>query len=256
MKLRIVGPYGGDMPGCFMTAFLVDEALLVDAGTIGQVLDIKEQMGIRDVLVSHSHLDHCGALPYFAVNIFSNDAPPVRIHALQPTVDAIQSHILNNQTWPDFTKIKKMNGSAVFEMAVLQEDQAVTIGGYQVKPVKVNHPVPCSGFVISDKGASLVYTADTAITDAIWEAANQAPNLKGLITEVSFPNSMQKLSEISGHLTPSDLKKELAKVKLAKDIKVFIYHMKPEFDAAIRKEVAELGMPNIEVLKTGQTYVL
>jgi cAMP phosphodiesterase len=244
------------MPGCFMTAFLVDEKLLVDAGTIGQVLDLKEQMGIRDVLVSHSHLDHCGALANFAVNIFSNDAPPVRVHAIQPTLDAVQSHILNNQIWPDFTKIKKMNGSTVLELAVMQEGKASTVSGYQVTPVKVNHPVPCTGFVISDAQGSLVYTADTAVTDAIWEAANAAPKLKGLITEVSFPNSMQKLAEVSGHLTPSDLKKELAKVKLAKDIKLFIYHMKPEFDDQIRKEVAELGMPNIQVLKTGQTFVL
>jgi ribonuclease BN (tRNA processing enzyme) len=256
MKLRVLGPYGGDMPGCFMSAFLINECLLVDAGTIGQVLDLKDQLKIRDVLISHSHLDHCNALPFFAVNVFSNDAPPIYVYALQPTLDAIQNHILNNQVWPDFTKIKKPNGTPVFELRKLLEKDEVKVGNFQVLPVRVNHPVVTSGFVIMDGGKSLVYTADTGITDDIWEAANDAPNLRGLITEVSYPNKMQKLADTSGHLTPGDLKRELGKIRRRLDIPVYIYHMKPEYDAEIRKEIKELRIPNIELLKTGKTYDL
>ncbi len=256
MKIRVLGPYGGDMPGCFMTAFLLNDRLLMDAGTIGQVLDLKDQLGIRDVLISHSHLDHCNALPFFAVNIFSNDAPPVNIWALQPTLDSIQNHILNNQVWPDFTKIKKLNGTPVFELRRMLEKEETRINGFQVIPVRVNHPVVTSGFVVTEGGKSLVYTADTGITEEIWEAANDAPNLRGIITEVSYPNKMQKLAETSGHLTPAELKKELAKIRRKLDIPIFIYHMKPEYDAEIRKEIKDLRVPNIELLKTGKTYEL
>jgi ribonuclease BN (tRNA processing enzyme) len=252
MKLRILGPYGGDMPRRFMTAFVLDEKLLVDAGTIGQVLDLKDQCAIRDVLVSHAHLDHCGALPFFAVNIFGADAPPVRIHAQQATLDAIQAHLLNNQVWPDFTKIKKMNGSAVFELSSLVPKSVSTVGEYQVTPIPVNHPVPCTGFVITKGSASLVYTADTGSTEEIWQAANQAPNLKALITEISYPNQLQKLAEVTGHFTANDYKREVSKVRKAKDIQLFVYHMKPEFDVEIRKEVKAMAMPNVKILKTGQ----
>jgi ribonuclease BN (tRNA processing enzyme) len=256
VKLRILGPYGGDMPGCFMTSFLLNETLLLDAGTIGQVLDLKEQGRIRDVLISHSHLDHCNALPFFAVNIFSTDTPSVGIHALRPTLDAISHHILNNQVWPDFTKIKKLNGHPVFEYRELKEREEGHVGAFTVRPVRVNHPVPTSGFVITEAGRSLVYTADTGVTEEIWEAAADAPNLRAIITEVSFPNKMQKLAETSGHLTPQDLKKELAKLRRKLDIPILVYHMKPEYDAEIRKELKDLRVAGLEPLRTGKTYDL
>jgi len=257
MHFRVLGSYGGDMPGCLMTAFLLDEHLLLDAGTIGQALDLKEQGRIRDVLISHSHLDHCNALPFFAVNIFGTDSPPVAVHALPATLDAISSHILNNLVWPDFTKIKKLNGQAVFVLHPMTERQLEKVGEFQVTPVRVNHPVPTSGFVITDSnGRSLVYTGDTGVTDEIWDAASEAPNLRAIVTEVSFPNRMQKLAETSGHLTPGELKRELGKVGRKLDIPVLVYHLKPEYDAEIRQELKELHMGNLEALKPGKTYDL
>jgi ribonuclease BN (tRNA processing enzyme) len=256
MKLRVLGAHGGDMPGCHMSAFLLDEQMLLDAGTIGQVLDLKEQGRIRDVMLTHSHLDHCNALPFFAVNIFSADAPAVVIHGLKPTLDAVSAHILNNQVWPDFTKIKKLNGEPVFSLNVLAENEQHRVGSFDVRPVRVNHPVPTCGYVITRDSRSFVYTGDTGITDAIWDAAIEAPNLRTILTEVSFPNKMQKLAEMSGHLTPNDLKKELEKLRRKLEIPVLIYHMKPEYDAEIRKELKELKLPGLEVLKAGKTYDL
>jgi ribonuclease BN (tRNA processing enzyme) len=244
------------MPGCNMSAFLVDEQLLMDAGTIGQVLDLKEQGRIRDVLITHSHLDHCNALPFFAVNIFSSDAPPVALHGIKPTLDAIAAHILNNQVWPDFTKIKKLNGEPVFAMNALKEMELHRVGAFEVRPVRVNHPVPTCGYVLTRDSRSLVYTGDTGPTDAIWDAAIEAPNLRAIITEVSFPNKMQKLAEMSGHLTPQDLKKELEKLRRKLEIPVLIYHMKPEYEAEIRKELKELKMSGLDIIKAGKTYDL
>jgi cAMP phosphodiesterase len=256
MRFRVLGAYGGDMPGCLMTAFLLDDQMLLDAGTIGQALDIKEQSRIRDVLLTHSHLDHCCALPFFAVNIFGTDGPSVGVHGLPEVLDSLSKHLLNNQLWPDFTKIKKMNGQPVLALKPLAEREPVRVGGYQVTPVRVNHPVPTCGYVLSEaaSGKSLVFTGDTGVTDEIWDAVSEASNLRALVVEVSFPNRMQKLSEVSGHLTPQDLKKELAKVRRKLDIPILVFHMKPEFDAEIRQELKELRLGGLEALKPGKTY--
>ena len=78
MKLRVLGPYGGELPGCFLSGFLLDESVLIDAGTISLVLDQKEQLKIEHVLISHPHLDHIAALPHMAVNVFANDVVTVQ----------------------------------------------------------------------------------------------------------------------------------------------------------------------------------
>lgn len=254
MRFKVLGPYGGDMPGCLLSGFLINDDLLLDAGTIGQVLDLGSQAAIRDVLVSHSHLDHIIGLPFFAVNIFGVDSPPVAIHALPETLDTIANHILNNQVWPDFTKIKKMNGQPVFALRPLAEGQEHRVGAYTVRPVRVNHPVPTAGFVVGDGASSIVYSGDTGVTDAVWAAAAAAPSLKALVVEVSFPNRMKRLAETSGHLTPGDLEAELAKVGRAIDVPVLVYHMKPEYDEEIRGELKALRCAKVEPLKTGDQF--
>ena len=42
--------------------------------------------------------------------------------------------------------------------------------------------------------------------ETIWEVAKRVPNLKAAFIETSFPNSMQKIADISGHLSPQTLR--------------------------------------------------
>jgi cAMP phosphodiesterase len=237
-----------------MTSFLLDGSLLLDAGTIGQALDLKAQAGIRDVLVSHAHLDHCHALPFFVVNVFGNGGPGVRIHANPTTLQAIHSHIFNNEVWPDFTEMKRPDGTPSIRLVPLELGREVQVGAYRVIPVPVSHPVPTTGFVLTREGHSLVYTADTGPAQEIWETASRAPDLRAVITEISFPNSHAKLAETTGHLTPALFQKEIAKLPQAKKCRIFIYHIKPEHEPAIRREVKALKMKNVEILKAGKTY--
>src|SRR5262245_34598722 len=137
MKLRILGPYGGELPGCFLSGFLLDETVLIDAGTVSLVLNGAEQAKIEHVLISHPHLDHIGAVPHMAVNIFANDTNPVYIYGLKTTLEALTKHILNNLIWPDFTKINRPNGKPVFEMCKLEEGEETKVGDYVVRPIRV-----------------------------------------------------------------------------------------------------------------------
>ena len=54
-------------------------------------------------------------------------------------------------------------------------------------------------------------SGDTGPTDKLWKVLNQTPTLKALLLETSFPNALQQLADVSGHLTPQTLESELDK---------------------------------------------
>jgi ribonuclease BN (tRNA processing enzyme) len=256
MKLRILGPYGGEAPGAFLNCFLVDETVLLDAGSVCHVLNQKEQGKIQHVLLSHAHLDHISSLPHMAVSVFGLDTDAVKIHALKPCLDSLTTHILNNEIWPDFTKINRPNGKRVFELNELEEGRENRIEDFSVKPVRVRHPVPTAGMILSRGGKSLAYSADTGVTDEFWDAVSDAPNLRALIVEVSFPNALQKLADITGHLTAAELAKELKKIRRPLNVPIIIFGVKPEYEKTIRGELKELRIQNLEFPKTNKIYNL
>ncbi len=89
----------------------------------------------------------------------------------------------------------------------------------------------------------MIFTSDTGPTSRIWEVANATEDLAAIITEVSFPNRMQDVADVSLHLTPKTLSAELAKLK--RDVPVYLYHFKPPYIEELREELAaaELAGP-------------
>ena len=58
MKIKVLGSYGSEGPGQRPSALLVDDRVLVDAGTVGGALSVAEQVEIEHALISHAHFDH------------------------------------------------------------------------------------------------------------------------------------------------------------------------------------------------------
>lgn len=254
MRVKPLGAYGGQMPGKNNTAFLVNGELLIDAGTIGLALPIKEQRRIRAALISHAHADHIGALPFFAVNITSDKAPGVVIAGAVETVKTVSEHLLNGKLWPDFTKIANAAGNPVFSYQVLKKDKWQDVAGYRVMPVGVNHTVPTTGFIAGKGEEYFVYSGDTKDTDEIWEkAAKIGDRLKAVFAEVSYPDRLSKFAEMTAHLTPFSLGKQLEKLKGLKP-KVFAYHLKPEYEKEIAAGFKKIKGFNIRTAGEGATY--
>jgi ribonuclease BN (tRNA processing enzyme) len=253
MKIRILGCYGGQLLGFHLTSFLVNETVLIDAGSPTGILTLEEQSKIGHVFLSHTHLDHIKDIAFLADNRSLKrwsgvpDASSIIIHSLQENLDTLSKHFLNNIVWPDFTKIPtKKDGILKMESFVAEE--VVEVEGLKITPIKVEHPVPCTGFLIDQDGAQIIFTADTGHTDRIWEVANQQPNLRALIIDCSFPNSCEELANISGHLTPKGMAKELRKLKCLGEIPIYLYHMKPEVLTVLAVEVEAEGIPHLRML--------
>ena len=115
-------------------------------------------------------------------------------------------------------------------------------GDLEVVAIEVNHIVPTTGLLLRQAGVSIIFTSDTAPTERIWEVANSTDDLAAVITEVSFPNRLQDVADVSLHMTPQGLVGELAKLK--KDVAVFLYHFKPPYVDELRTELAGSDLPH------------
>jgi ribonuclease BN (tRNA processing enzyme) len=63
MELRVIGCHGGETPNHRTSAFVVDERLAIDAGSLTSGLDLTAQFRLQACLVSHAHLDHIRSQP-------------------------------------------------------------------------------------------------------------------------------------------------------------------------------------------------
>ena len=138
-------------------------------------------------------------------------------------------------------------------MNVALSRRAFTAGRLKFQPVPVRHPVESVGFVVSSGRSAFGISGDTGPTTAFWKLVNQSAGLKALLVELSFPNELQRLADLSGHLTPRSLARELSKLERG-DLPILLYHLKPAYVPQLRREVAALGLPHVRILKVGDTF--
>lgn len=254
MNIKVLGCYGGELPGYNVSGYLLDGTILIDAGTIGLKIGIKEQRKIKNILISHPHLDHICSLPFFGVNIVSNKSASVKIIGTDFTIENISKNLLNGSIWPDFTKIKNAKGNNIFEYLKIVHNKWYEIDGYKIMAIKVNHSIPANGFIIGKNDKYFLYSGDTKETDEIWQKAKQLGNkLKTVIVEVAFPNELKQLAENSCHLVPSTLLEQLKKLNELKP-KIFIIHMKPEYLTLIKKQLQKIKKYKINLMQEGKIY--
>lgn len=255
MKLRLLGTYGGSTVENFLTSFLVDDFLAIDAGCLTQTLHLNEQEGIRDVLISHTHMDHILSLPFLADNLFGTRDYPLRIWGSKETIQALKTNIFNEVIWPDFSKLPdKENPTISFH--VIEAEKPFMIDHLEITAISVNHVVPTFGFLIESHktNSSFLYTADTCNTVRVWDVANAQENLKAVIVDCSFPNEYEELALVSGHMTPEMLGRDLALLK--RDCRILVYHLKPNFEDILNKELDALGIEGLETKIQGDVLNL
>ena len=251
MEGQIQGAYGGESPECRLTCLLINGSTALDAGSLSQALPIERQADVRTILLSHSHMDHTSALPFFIENVFGKTEGAIDLYASAATIYAIRKHLFNNDTWPDFTRLPNHLVPAI-RFQEFTDDVPFTVEGVTYTPIRVNHVVPTHGFLIEQDGAALLWSSDTGPTERLWEVANATPNLRAVALETSFDNAYQHLADISLHLTPQSMANELT--KLRQPVPVLLHHLKPAFIERIRQEIADLANPALSFLEQGKTY--
>lgn len=242
----MLGGDGGVAVGFQTTSFLINDNVLIDAGSVATSLTPEEQAKIDYVFISHCHLDHVKDLCFLADNMFAFRKTPIQVLSLSENIEMLRKHIFNYNIWPDFSQLH--NGTCPI-LEFRSVDDLVQVGGLNVRIFPVNHPVPAIGFIIEDAKSSILVTGDTGPTDAIWEAGNATANLRAIFTEIAFPDQQTVVADAAGHFTPSMFVREMQKVK--KKVPIYIYHLKPSFYNALRQEIDQLGFPDLHYLQLG-----
>ena len=250
---QIVGEESGSVQ-CRTCGFLINDALLLDAGTIGTALTLSEQKRIRHILLSHLHFDHIQGLPTLADNLVDDAAEPVEIVSIAHVLAGLHTHIFNDVVYPNFFTLPTPQ-RPIFVCRTVETGTLCRLSGLEVTAVPVNHLVPSVGFLIRDGPSSIVYSGDTGVTDEIWAAAIREPTLKAVFIETAFPDEMADLAAASRHLTPALFATAFRKIGRP-DLPVFAYHLKPRHRAAIRSQLIGLGIAHLAFLEEGQELII
>ena len=262
MNIRILGCYGSDtllqratgLHTCNTCGFLLNETLLLDAGTVASKLSLNEQKQIRHIILSHLHFDHIKGLPTLADNLSEQMSAPIVVAALPEVIQGLRRHIFNTDVYPDFFSIPTPERPA-FTSSYLKPGNVLSFSGIDITPILVNHTVPTTGFIVQDRSSAFVYSGDTCSTDELWHEAKHIPHLKAAFIECSFPNSMLELARMSKHLTPDLFAQEFRKLD-RDDISVYAYHLKPAYKDEILRELRELSIPGLTIIEEDQTLTI
>ena len=253
MKLKVLGCSGG-IGGRHLrtTTLLVDNDILIDAGTgVGDV-SLAELMLIDHIFITHSHLDHVCSIPFLVDTVGGMRNQPLTVHATEPTLEIIRNHIFNWSIWPDFSQIPTPS-KPFMKYEALQLGETVELKGRKITPLPADHTVPAVGFHVDSGQSSLVFTGDTTTHDPLWKVVNKITNLRYLIIETAFCNRERDLAIAAKHFCPSLLAEELT--KLERSAEIFITHLKPGEIELTMQEIEECaGQYKPRMLQNNQVF--
>ena len=235
MRIRVLGCSGGIGAGARTSAMLVDDDVLIDAGTGIGDLELSDLDSIRHVFLTHAHLDHIAGLPMLADRIFEEDLElPLTVYGREETLRAVQDHLFNDVIWPDFSKLPSPE-SPMLRYEVCGPGDTIRVGHRDFHAVDVMHSVPSLGFTVRNSGGAFAVSGDTRTNETLWPVLNACDDLRVLVIEVSFPDEMANLAIEAGHYTPRTLTADLARLK--HDPEIWLTGMKPGEEQRIFAQV-------------------
>jgi ribonuclease BN (tRNA processing enzyme) len=237
MQIEVLGAHMSESLGAGVTSLLIDEVLALDAGSLASSLSLHAQQKLKAILLTHHHYDHVRDIPAIAMN-FSNWGA-IKVYSTASTLEILSAYLFDGKLYPNFREWPPQRPA--IEFLTVEPHNPLTIEGYRVLALPVNHSVPTVGYeVVSPQGGSIFYTGDTGPgLSRCWERIS--PDL--LITEGSGTNELEEKAIEVGHLTPSLLKQELTQFQKLKGYlpPVIIVHLSLPMQEQVEKELKEVA---------------
>lgn len=235
MKLIVLGCYGGIGGARRTTSLLLDDDILIDAGTGAGELSLEQMARVDHVFLTHSHLDHCGFIPLLADAVAFLRTRPLLVHALPQTIAALRENLLNGLLWPDYSVLPTIKNPYI-RLDPLKTGETTLLGNRRITALPARHAVPAVGYCLDSGAGSFVYSGDTTDCEEFWAALNSIENLRYLMIETTFLNANATGAARSGHMTAALLAQGLA--RLQRQVTLLITHLEPGKEDMIMAEIA------------------
>lgn len=242
------GPNAGPQ---YLSSYLVGDAIVIDAGSIGLQADLEVQRRVRHVFITHAHLDHVASLPLLVDNVHAPHSEGLEVLASGGTLAGLRRGLFNGDVWPDLFALSTRENRFV-TATVLEPLVTVDRGGCRVTPVPVTHGADTLAMVVENDKACVAFAADTGPTDLLWEHLAARPNLRGVFLECSFPESLAGFAAHCDHLSPATFAEQVR--RLPGGVRTLVVHRKAAHAAEIATEIAALALPRVELAVPGQVY--
>lgn len=251
MKLTILGCSGGIGPGTNTTSFLINENILMDAGTGVGSLTLEQMSKITHLFLTHSHLDHISHLPFMLNNLIGEVDSTLQVFGSQHTLQALKNHIFNEVIWPDFTRLPTKESPCV-TLHPMEEGESVTVGEVKVVALPAEHSVPTLGFWVGNLSGQgyFAFSGDCGVNQAFWQALDELPEVEVLIVDDQYMEKEKAISALAKHYYPAALETDLR--QLSYQPQLYLTHL-PAYKAGEVFEEAQAVLSDWHprVLKTG-----
>jgi len=254
MKLKILGCSGGIGPGAYTTSFLINDSILLDAGTGLGNLTLDEMAQITHVFLTHSHLDHVSHLPFMLNNLIGERPGTVQVYALPDTLEALRNHIFNNVIWPDFTQLPS-KASPCVTLHPFEVGESLTIDVLKITALPADHSVPTLGFWVGNLQGEgyFAFSGDCGNNTVLWQALAELPKVRMLIVDNQYLETEKAISALAKHYYPQALKADLA--QLSYQPQLYLTHLPAYKMAEVLAEAQTvLAHWSPKALETGQVF--
>jgi mRNA degradation ribonuclease J1/J2 len=141
MEVRMLGCGGGTGGRQYVSTYLINGTVAIDAGSLGLHGSPEQQATVGHVFLTHAHADHIASLPFFLENVWCATPGCPVVYGSAQTLSAIRRSIFNDEVWPDLVTLSERMHPFVC-LRTLQPEAPVEVAGLVVTPVVVHHSIP------------------------------------------------------------------------------------------------------------------
>jgi ribonuclease BN (tRNA processing enzyme) len=251
MEVRILGCSAVAGGGQYVSTYLINGTVAIDAGCLGLNGSPEQQSRVGHVFLTHAHADHIAGLPFFIENVWcATPACPI-VYGSSQTLQAIRRSIFNNEIWPDFVALSEKTHPFLC-LRALEPEIPIAVAGLVITPVMVDHSIPTFAYIVREGEKAVVFAGDSAPTTRLWQLAREMTGVHAVFLEASFPNRMRAIADASMHLTSELFGEEAAKAPPGS--RIIAVHMKVRYRDEIARELASLSLSSMEIGECEVTY--
>src|SRR6478672_5288205 len=124
-----------------LACLVIDDKVAIDAGSLAMAATDKIRRELRDIVLTHAHLDHIAGLPLYVDDLFATLDKPITVHALRDVIEVLERDVFNWSVFPRFSELKTSAGPAVRYVQV-EYGQPFEISSLRFSLFRADHKVP------------------------------------------------------------------------------------------------------------------